>query len=66
MPAFELAVLGVHEGVVDGDVDALQHRGQHLAGLQAVLVGVDADAELAGISRRLQHADAGAAGRGGR
>ena len=64
MPRGELVVLGVHEGVVDGDVDALEHRGQHLARLQAVLVGIDADAELAGIGRRLQHADAGAAGRG--
>ncbi|CDX32277.1 conserved hypothetical protein [Mesorhizobium sp. SOD10] len=60
--ALEGAVLAVHEGVVDGNVDTLHHRGQHLAGLQAVLVGIDADAELSGIRRRLQHADAGAAG----
>ena len=31
--------------------------------MQAVLVGIDADAELAGVGGRLQHADAGAAGR---
>src|SRR5690606_30391729 len=43
--------------------DALDHRCQDMARLQAVLVGIDADAELAGVGRRLEHADAGAAGR---
>src|SRR5882762_6555728 len=56
------AVLGRHEGVVDRQVDALQHRGQHGAGLQVVLVAVDADRQLAIVLRRLIDADAGAAG----
>ena len=54
--------LGLIEGVV-GRVHALDHGGQDLAGMHAVLVRVDADAELAGVSRRAQHADARAAGR---
>ena len=35
-----------------------------LPGCRHVLVGVDADAELAGVGGRLQHADAGGAGGG--
>ena len=56
------AVLGRLERIVGRDVDALQHRGQDLAGEEAVLVGVDADAELAGVGGGLQHALAGRAG----
>src|SRR5215831_373542 len=37
------AVLGGLEGVVGGEVDALHHRGQHRAGMDVVLVAVDAD-----------------------
>ena len=62
-PGLKAAVLAGLEDIVGRDIDALQHRGQHLARMQPVLVGIDADAELAGIRRRLQHADAGAAGR---
>ena len=64
MPGFKVPSLAVLNAVVGGDVDALQHRGQHLAGMQAVLVGVDADAELAAVGGGLADADAGAAGRG--
>src|SRR6185312_6885597 len=46
------------QGVLDGQVDALDHGGQHRAGLHVVLVAVDADGELAGILGSLQHADA--------
>ena len=42
----------------------LQHRGQDFAREKTVLVGIDADAELAGVRRRLQHALTGRA-RGG-
>src|SRR5690606_5183613 len=48
--------------VIDGVVDALEHRGQYLAGMQVVLVRVHADPERPGIRRRLQHADTGTAG----
>src|ERR1700677_4282508 len=42
-----VSVLGVHERLVGRDVDMLQHRSQDFAGEQTVLVGIDADAELA-------------------
>ena len=58
------AVLGSLERVVDRDVDPLEHRGQHAAGVQVVLVAVDADRQLALVGRRLQHAEAGGAGGG--
>ena len=53
------------EGVVHGDVDPLEHRGQDAAGVEIVLVAVDADRELPEIGGGLQHAEAGAAGGGG-
>ena len=58
------AVLGTLEGLVDGDVDALEHRGQHAAGVEVVLVAVHADRQLALVGRRLQHAQAGGTGGG--
>src|SRR4249919_1299022 len=52
------------EAVVGREIDPLQHRSQHGAGMEMVLVGIDADAELAAILGGLQHADAGRAGGG--
>ena len=60
----EIVVRAVREALVDGVVDALDHRGQDRARLHVVLVAVDADAEDALVGRGLQHADAGAAGGG--
>src|SRR3546814_425020 len=51
------------EVVVDGDVDALPHGGQHVPGMQAILVRIRSDAQHLGVGCGLQHADAGAAGR---
>ena len=56
------AVLGGGEAVLHGDVDVLQHGREDVAGEQAVLVGIDADAELARVRRRLEHAVPGSAG----
>src|SRR6266446_6441515 len=56
------AVLRALERVVDREVDTLDHRGQHGAGLEVVLVRVDADGELALVLGGLQHAEAGGAG----
>ena len=64
MPGCQVPSLALGEGVVDRDVDPLEHRGQHAAGVQVVLVAVDADRQLALVGRRLQHAQAGGAGRG--
>src|SRR4029079_16605345 len=58
----EGAILTGLEHVVGRDIDPLQHGGQHMTRMQAVLIGIDTDAELAGIRRRLQHPDAGATG----
>ncbi|EEF22837.1 conserved hypothetical protein, partial [Ricinus communis] len=58
------AVLHLHEGIIHGVVDALDHRGQDRAGVQAVLVGVDADGQLAFFLGGLQRAQAGTAGHG--
>src|SRR3954471_18338795 len=55
-------VLGLFEGRVGRVVDALEHRSQDLAGMQAVLVRIDADAEFPGIRGGPHHADAGATG----
>ncbi len=52
------AVLGALHRVIDREVDALDHRGEDRAGMQVVLVAVDADRELAAVLRRLQHAQA--------
>src|SRR3954471_5058856 len=57
------AVLGRFHAVVDRDIDALDHGGQDRAGMQVVLVAVDADRKLLGVGDRLEDADAGAAGR---
>src|SRR5215470_10841715 len=62
-PGLPGAVLRGLEGVVGGEVDALHHRGQHRAGMDVVLVAVDADGELAGVLGRLIDAHACAAGR---
>ena len=65
MPGLKVRVVaGFVEGGGDGDVDALQHRGQDRAGVQVVLVAVDADRELAGVGGGLQHAEARTAGGG--
>ena len=60
----EGAVLAGLHHVVDGDVHALQHGGQDLAGVEVVLVGVDADRQRAAVGRGLQHAEARGAGCG--
>ncbi len=52
------------ESRVDRDIDPLQHRGEHAAGMEVVLVAVDADRVFAAVRRRLQHAEPGAACRG--
>ena len=61
--------IGVYQAAKDAGkfaigVDALQHRGQHGARMQVVLVAVDADRQIAGIGRRLIDAGTGSAGRG--
>jgi hypothetical protein len=56
--------LAWHEGVVGGVVDALDHRGQHRARLDGVLVRIDADRQLALGLGHLQRAQAGTAGHG--
>src|SRR5260370_2333826 len=52
------------EALVGCEVDALHHRGQHRAGMQVVLVGIDADRVLAAVLGGLQDAGAGVAGGG--
>src|SRR5215471_11359659 len=52
------------EAVVGGEIDALQHRRQHRARVQVVLVGIDADGQLAAILGSLQHTGAGVPGGG--
>ena len=58
----EVAVLRVHEGLVGGNIDTLQHRGQNAARRHAVLVRVDTDGQLAGIGSCLDHAGTGTTG----
>src|SRR3954469_15773344 len=55
--ALEGAVLHALDHVVSRVVDALHHRRQHVARRLGVLVGVDADAVLAGGARRLEDAE---------
>src|SRR4030095_6894057 len=50
------------EGLVDGQIDALDHRRQDGARLDVVLVRVDADGETAPVLRRLEHTQPGRAG----
>src|SRR5258706_3389419 len=57
------AGLGILEAVIGGDIDMLDHRGQHGAGMQVVLIGIDADRQLAVIGSRLIDAGAGTASR---
>src|SRR6185369_1192858 len=52
------------EGLEDGEVDALDHRGQNRAGLNVVLVGVDADGEPPLVLGGLEHAEPGGPGGG--
>src|SRR5262249_16699485 len=52
------------EAVIGREVDALGHRRQHRAGMEIVLVGIDADRVLAAVLGGLQHAVAGVAGGG--
>src|SRR5258708_8365562 len=52
------------EALVSREIDALGHRRQHGAGMQVVLVGIDADRVLAAILGGLQYARAGVAGGG--
>src|SRR5918996_10386 len=42
----QVALHGVLEGIVHRDVDPLEHRGQHAARMQVVLVAVDPDRQL--------------------
>src|SRR5258705_302564 len=49
--------------LVDGDLDALDHRGEHRPRLDVVLVAVHADRELSGILRCLVDADSRSARR---
>src|SRR5262249_22895461 len=49
-------VLGGLEGLVDREVDALDHRGEDRARVEVVLVRVHADGELALVLGRLEHA----------
>src|SRR5258708_36372682 len=62
--ALPATVLCRLETVVGGEIDPLGHRGQHRAGVEMVLVGIDTDGELAAVLGGLQHADAGRAGGG--
>src|SRR4029077_6095542 len=63
-PALPRAGLRRLEALVGREIDALHHRGQHRAGMQVVLVGIDTDRVLAAILGGLQHARAGVAGGG--
>src|SRR5581483_2492115 len=63
-PALPGVVLGRGKGVVSGEIDALDHGGQHGAGVEIVLVGIDPDRELLGVGRRLINAEPGVARRG--
>src|SRR5690606_5975770 len=56
------SVLAIHKGIVDRRVHPLDHRGQNMAGLQAVLVGIYANAELASVRGRLEHTNASPSG----
>src|SRR5215203_4561669 len=62
LTALEAAVGVVLDELLDGEVGALDHRGQHRAGGCAVLVGVDADRVAVLRLGGLDHARAGAAG----
>src|SRR5271165_5926303 len=53
------AVLSVHERLVGRDVDVLERRGEDLAWEHVILVGVDANRQLSGISGRFEHALSG-------
>ena len=61
MPPLKRAVLHALDRVEHRDVDALHHRREDAARRFAVLIGVDADRELARLPRRLEHAEAGGA-----
>src|SRR5437867_5739304 len=54
-------VPGGLERLVDGQVDALDHRGQDRARVDVVLVAVDADGQAALVLRGLKHAEPGRA-----
>ena len=58
----KLAIRGILEGIVGRDVDPLEHRGQNLARMQAVLIGINADCQFVSVGSRLQNSDARAAG----
>ena len=55
--ALERAVLHALDRLEHRDVDALHHRREDEARRFGVLVGVDADRELAASPRRLEHAE---------
>ena len=61
LAAGELAVGIVLHHRLDRDVRALDHAGEHGAGRDVVLVGVDADGETARLLRRLDDAQSRAA-----
>src|SRR6266851_2671399 len=52
------------EALIGREIDTLHHRRQHRAGMQVVLVGIDADRVLAAILGGLQDARASVAGGG--
>ena len=52
------------EYLVGRNVHALEHGGQHISGLEVVLVFVHTDGEFVVVRRRLQHPQSGAACRG--
>jgi hypothetical protein len=56
------SLAGAPEGLVDGQVHALDHRGQHRPGLEVVLVAVDADGQAPPVPGRLEHAESRRAG----
>src|SRR6187549_3375556 len=62
--ALEAVADPVAHDLVDGVVDALDHAGEHVAGLDPVLVRVDADDELAALLGGVEGAEPRVAGRG--
>src|SRR5260370_5213803 len=62
--ALPCAALRRLEALVGREIDALHHRRQHRAGMQVVLVGIDADCVLAAVLGGLRHALPGVAAGG--
>src|SRR5215210_1860924 len=62
--ALEALVHEIVDDLVDGVVDPLHHAGEDVAGLDPVLVGVDADDEFIVLLRGVEHTEPRVAGRG--